>query len=95
MAQSGAVIREKEPKGNGGILCLKGSNVFGRHTNNETTNRFGRGNTAKAQKVETSIELKYQQSRYQANAETIGNATFECRNGNQYWIEPKGYNKPL
>ena len=44
--------------GNGGILCLKGSNVFGRHTNNETTNRFGWGNTAKAQKVETSIEVR-------------------------------------
>jgi hypothetical protein len=24
-----------------------------------------------------------------------GNATFEWRNGNKYWIEPKGYNKPL
>jgi hypothetical protein len=41
-------------------------------------------------------DLKYQQSRYQANAETIkGNATFEWRKGNKYWIEPKGYNKPL
>jgi hypothetical protein len=30
---------------------LKGSNVFGRHANNETTNHFGWGNTAKAQKV--------------------------------------------
>src|SRR5271166_1126125 len=44
--------------GNRRILCLKGSNVFGRHTNNETTNRFGWGNTAKAQKVETSIEVR-------------------------------------
>ena len=37
---------------------MKGSNVFGRHTDNETTNRFGWGNTAKAQKVETSIEVR-------------------------------------
>lgn len=30
------------------------------------------------------------------NAETIkGKATFEWRNGNKYWIEPKGYNKLL
>jgi hypothetical protein len=46
--------------------------------------------------IPLGTNLKYQQSRYQANAETIkGNATFECRNGNKYWIEPKGYNKPL
>ena len=37
---------------------MKGSNVFGRHTNNETANRFGWGNTAKAQKVKTSIEVR-------------------------------------
>jgi len=37
---------------------LKGSNAFGWHTNNETANRFGWGNTAKAQKVETSIEVR-------------------------------------
>jgi hypothetical protein len=37
---------------------LKGSNVFGRHTNNETANRFGWGNTTKAQKVETLIEVR-------------------------------------
>jgi hypothetical protein len=36
---------------------LKDSNVFGRHTDNKTTNRFGWANTAKAQKVETSIEV--------------------------------------
>ena len=36
---------------------MKDSNVFGRHTDNKTTNRFGWGNTAKAQKVETSIEV--------------------------------------
>lgn len=37
---------------------MKGSNVFGRHTNNETTNRFGWGNPTRAQKVETSIEVR-------------------------------------
>jgi len=46
--------------------------------------------------IPLGADLKYQQSRYQANAETIkGNATFEWRNGNKYWIEPKGYNKLL
>jgi hypothetical protein len=46
--------------------------------------------------IPLGTDLKYQQSRYQANAEMIkGNATFEWRNGNKYWIEPKGYNKPL
>jgi hypothetical protein len=46
--------------------------------------------------IPLGTDLKYQQSRCQANAETIkGNATFEWRNGNKYWIEPKGYNKPL
>ena len=46
--------------------------------------------------IPLETNLKYQQSPYQANAKTIkGNATFECRNGNKYWIEPKGYNKPL
>jgi len=46
--------------------------------------------------IPLETDLKYQHSRYQANAETIkGYATFEWRNGNKYWIEPKGYNKPL
>ena len=46
--------------------------------------------------IPLGTDLKYQQSRYQANAETMkGNATFEWPNGNKYWIEPKGYNKPL
>ena len=47
-------------------------------------------------RISLGTDLKYQQSRYQANAETMkGNATFEWPNGNKYWIEPKGYNKPL
>jgi len=37
--------------------------------------------------IPLGANLKYQQSRYQA--------TFEWPNGNKYWIEPKGYNKPL
>ena len=37
---------------------MKDSNVFGRHANNETTNHFGWRNTAKTQKVETSIEVR-------------------------------------
>ena len=41
-----------------GFSVSKGSNVFGRHTNNETANWFGWGNTTKAQKVETSIEVR-------------------------------------
>src|SRR5271165_4284340 len=46
--------------------------------------------------IPLGTDLKYQQSRYQANAETMkGKATFEWRNGNKYWIEPKGYNKLL
>jgi len=46
--------------------------------------------------IPLGTDLQYQQSRYQANAETMkGNATFEWPNGNKYWIEPKGYNKPL
>ena len=35
--------------------------------------------------IPLGTDLKYQQSRYQANAETIkGNATFEWCNGNKY-----------
>ena len=46
--------------------------------------------------IPLGTDLKYQQSRYQADAETMkGKATFEWRNGNKYWIEPKGYNKLL
>jgi hypothetical protein len=40
--------------------------------------------------IPLGTDLKYQQSRYQANEETMkGKATFEWRNGNKYWIEPK------
>jgi hypothetical protein len=46
--------------------------------------------------IPLGTDLKYQQSRYQANSETMkGKATFEWRNGNKYWIELGLYSRSI